>query len=176
MSDARKNAFQLLGLVPAFTLDEKQLEANYLALQRRFHPDAVAKLSAAERQQGLQFSMDVNEAYQTLKSPLKRAQLLLSMQGIVVNSEKDTVRPTQHLLMQVMAWREALMEAESAEELIAQEAELKAIHHTQLAQLSNNLSAQQYDAAAQDTLALHYLEKTLAELKIRRKGLGQRSA
>lgn len=173
---SKKDPFSLLGLAPEFALDEAQLHANYLALQQKLHPDAVAKLSQAERTYALQLSMDVNEAYHLLKAPLRRAQALLALNGVMVNSEKDTVKPSHELLMEVMEWREAVEDTPTPEACATQEAAFHVIHSAASEELKAAFMKKDFEAAAQVTLRLHYLEKTLAELRTRRKGLSQRSA
>ncbi len=98
--------FTLSSISPAFDLDLQALEAAYFTAQRQYHPDRFAGKPAAERQQAMQRSADINQAYETLKNPLKRAQYLLHLQGITVGTEQDSVKPSQELLMETMEWRE----------------------------------------------------------------------
>lgn len=65
--------FALFQMQPAFQLDLDQLSARYLELARGVHPDRFADASEAEQRRALEQSANLNEAYQTLKSPAKRA-------------------------------------------------------------------------------------------------------
>jgi molecular chaperone HscB len=64
----------------------------------------------------MQWSVRINEAYQRLKDPLKRAAYLCEQQGFPVQAENNTAMPAE-FLMQQMAWREALDETDSGEGL-----------------------------------------------------------
>ena len=58
----------------------------------------------------MQWAVRVNEAYQRLKDPLKRAAYLCERRGAPIDAESNTAMP-RDFLMQQMAWREALDEA-----------------------------------------------------------------
>jgi molecular chaperone HscB len=109
-----QNYFVLLGLPESFDIHLSELERVYFAKQRDFHPDRQIGKNDAEKQKAIFASMDINTAYQALKDPLKRAQHLLDLQGIWVNSEgKDTVKPTPELLMEMMILREEVSECQN---------------------------------------------------------------
>jgi molecular chaperone HscB len=55
----------------------------------------------------------INEAYQRLKDPLKRAAYLCELLGAPVQAENNTAMPAA-FLMQQMAWREQLDDTDSA--------------------------------------------------------------
>lgn len=151
--------FALLGLSPAFEVDLAQLETAYFREQRLSHPDRFIKKPEAQRLAAAQRSVDLNAAYKTLKEPLSRAQYLLKLQGIAVGSEKDSVKPSQTLLVEVMEWREA---AEEGKDITA---ELKKHHQQSLQNIADAYKTQQWNAMAQETLRLGYIEKTLSELR-----------
>ena len=70
----------------------------------------------------MQWSVRINEAYQRLKDPLKRAAYLCELQGAPVQAENNTTMPAS-FLMQQMQWRENLEDTDSAHglEVLAQE-------------------------------------------------------
>ena len=115
-----ENHFALFGMTPRFTIDAAVLDAAYRDLQGRVHPDKFAAASDAEKRVAMQWATRANEAYQTLKSPLKRASYLCELNGIDLAIESNTHMPTA-FLMQQMAWREALEEARDTKDLSALE-------------------------------------------------------
>jgi len=108
--------FELFGLAPAFALDLSQLDAAYRDIQSRVHPDRFANAGDAERRASMQMTTRVNEAYRTLKSPVRRAKYILEMYGIDVGFETNTAMPRE-FLMQQMEIREKLEEAKSGSDL-----------------------------------------------------------
>jgi molecular chaperone HscB len=108
--------FEIFGLPPAFALDRAALDARWKDLQREAHPDRHAAADAQTQRQAMQWSVRINEAYQRLKDPLRRAAYLCELSGVPVNAENNTAMPPA-FLMQQMEWREALEEADSPETL-----------------------------------------------------------
>ena len=99
--------FELFGLPERFSIDVAALEARYHELQREVHPDRFAAAPDAERRVSMQLATRVNEAYQTLKSPLKRAVYILQLRGVDPEFETNTAMPTE-FLMEQMSWRERI--------------------------------------------------------------------
>ncbi len=58
----------------------------------------------------MQWATQANEAYRTLKSPLKRAAYLCERAGVPIDAESNTSMPAE-FLMQQLQWREALDDA-----------------------------------------------------------------
>ena len=101
------DAFDVLGLEPAFELDVKALEQRYRDLQRALHPDKFAKAPASERRASLSRAVSVNEAYRKLRDDLTRAEtLFVRFGGDISEDGKRTADPT--LLMEIMELREQL--------------------------------------------------------------------
>ena len=102
-----QNHFELFGLPVAFDIDAQQLAERYRELQRSLHPDRYANAGDRERRLSIQHAAQVNDAFQTLKSSLRRARYLLQLKGVEFDDEKET-----HLdpafLMEQMELREAL--------------------------------------------------------------------
>lgn len=109
-SDRVPNFFELFGLPVGFDIDAGDLSLRYRDLQRRVHPDRHATATAEERRLAMQFTTLVNEAYQTLKEPVRRGRYLLGLEGLVADGETDTAMAPA-FLMQQMELREALDEA-----------------------------------------------------------------
>jgi len=101
------NDFALFELPLQFALDRAQLDERWKALQREVHPDRFAAEGAAAQRVAMQWSVRINEAYQRLKDPLKRAAYLCELRGVPVQAESNTAMPPA-FLMQQMEWRETL--------------------------------------------------------------------
>ena len=101
--------FELFGLEKQFAQDREELDACWKGLQRQAHPDKFAAQGAAAQRIAMQWSVRINEAYQRLKDPIKRAAYLCELAGHPVNAQTNTAMPTA-FLMQQMEWRETLDE------------------------------------------------------------------
>lgn len=108
--DFSNNYFELFELSVAFDVSQDQLDLRFRSLQKYLHPDNFASASDAERRWSMQAASFVNEAYQTLSKPIKRAGYLLSLNGIELNEETDT-QMSPEFLMEQMELREALGDA-----------------------------------------------------------------
>ncbi|MBV8036650.1 Fe-S protein assembly co-chaperone HscB [Roseateles sp.] len=104
------NDFQLFGLPARQAQQRADIDARWKTLQAEVHPDRFAAEGVAAQRVAMQWAMRVNEAYQRLKDPLKRAAYLCELRGAPVQAENNTAMPAA-FLMQQMAWREALDEA-----------------------------------------------------------------
>ena len=102
-----ENHFELFGLPARFAVDAAALDARYRELQREVHPDRFAAASRAEQRVSMQLATRVNEAYQTLKSPLRRAGYILQLRGVDPKFETDTAMQPEFLAEQ-MSWRERI--------------------------------------------------------------------
>jgi molecular chaperone HscB len=100
--------YALFDLQPAFDLDLDVLSSRYRELARKVHPDRFADGSEQEQRRAVEESANLNEAFQTLKSPSRRARYLLELQGKDMPLEATVQDP--EFLMQQMHWREELEE------------------------------------------------------------------
>ena len=107
--EGTRDLYALFGLPEAYEVDLGALSRKYHALQQHLHPDRFATAGDAERRRAVQQAAEVNDAFQTLKDPLKRARHLLARAGIATEDETDTVMDPG-FLMQQLEWREQLEE------------------------------------------------------------------
>jgi len=108
-SEGVQDYFRIFGLPVSFDIDSNLIAERYRDLQRAVHPDRFARASDKERHQSVVQAANINEAYQTLKSPLKRARYLLQLKGVVFDDEKETTFAPE-FLMEQLELREALAE------------------------------------------------------------------
>lgn len=99
--------FELFGIAAQFQLDTTSLSQTWKQLQKQVHPDRFVALGDADKRLAMQWSVRVNEAYERLKQPIKRAAYLCELRGVPVNAEQNTQMPAEFLLQQ-MQWRESL--------------------------------------------------------------------
>jgi molecular chaperone HscB len=155
----QSNDFELFGLTPQFAQDRAAIDARWKELQREAHPDKFAAQGAAAQRVAMQWSVRINEAYQRLKEPLRRAAYLCELNAVPVNAENNTAMPAA-FLMQQMEWREALDEANSAADLDALGAQVLAARREALKKCGQLLDEQQdYKGAVQQVRGLMFIEK-----------------
>jgi molecular chaperone HscB len=165
--------FALFALPERFRQDRAALDVRWKELQREAHPDRHAAQGAAAQRVAMQWSVRINEAYQRLKDPLKRAAYLCEQRGAPINAESNTAMPTAFLMQQIQ-WREALDEADTEGELDALATELSAARAQVLAGIERLLDeAQDAAAAANEVRALMFIERFDHDVQARFEQLGQ---
>ncbi|MDO8704519.1 MAG: co-chaperone HscB [Sulfuricaulis sp.] len=137
-----KNHFELFGLPVTFDIDTGDLAARYREVQRRVHPDKFANASDQDRRLSLQMTALINEAFQTLKDPVRRGRYLLSLRGIDLGDETDTAMDPA-FLMEQMELREKLDEVRRVDN-----------PQTHLAELANRIEQRLQDGIEQFRRAL----------------------
>ena len=95
------NYFELFALPVSFDIDLGKLSSAFQALQKTAHPDKFAHASAQEQLLAVQKSATINDAYQTLKNPLKRAEYILSQRGVDMPSEQASFQDSSFLMHQM---------------------------------------------------------------------------
>jgi molecular chaperone HscB len=151
--------FELFGLPPAFSLDLSRLDAAYRDIQSQVHPDRYAHAGDAERRASMQMTTRVNEAYRTLKSPVRRAKYLLELNGVDVAFETNTAMPPE-FLMQQMEIREQLEEARNASTLDLLRKDLEVQAKELESRIKEQIDGKRDFAAARDLVRkLMFLER-----------------
>ena len=78
--------FSVFGLEPHLNLDLAALEREFHRLSRKLHPDRFARAQTNEKQWSLADTALLNDAYRTLKDPLRRTEYLLKLQGAEIGA------------------------------------------------------------------------------------------
>lgn len=99
--DFKKNYFELFDIKTGFEVDETALHNRQQQLQAMFHPDRYATANEQDKRLSVQQACWVNEAYQTLKNPAKRARYLLEVSGLELNDENQTTSDSAFLMEQI---------------------------------------------------------------------------
>src|SRR4051812_38278757 len=151
--------FELFALPQRFGQDRAEIDARWKELQREAHPDRFAAQGQAAQRVAMQWSARINEAYQRLKDPLKRAAYLCELRGAPINAENNTAMPAAFLVEQ-MEWREALDDARSEADVDALESQLNAARKETLDRIGQLLDDKnEAAAAAQQVRALMFIER-----------------
>jgi len=90
--------FSVFSLVPMLNLDLGMLEHQFHKLSRKLHPDRFARASASEKEWSLADTALLNDAYRTLRDPIRRTEYLLKLRGAEIGEEhagKDRRDPSR---------------------------------------------------------------------------------
>ena len=159
--DMQQNYFELFHLPVSFDVDTDDLANRHRAIIARVHPDQFAHKSAMEQRAALQWATFANEAFDTLKSPIARAQYLLKLNAPELAVEGARVNLPHEFLMQQMQWREALEEGDVAGVL----AEVKQIQMDNQVQLCNSCDEQDWTKLQIVLAQAQFIENFIAQLK-----------
>ena len=156
--------FALFDLPRRFALDVADLAARRRTLQAEVHPDRFASGGAAAQRAAMQWAVRVNEAYERLADPLKRAAYLCELGGVPVRAEDNTAMPPEFLVQQ-MAWREGLEDAASLPAVEAIAADIDSRRRAAHAELARAIDvAANFEAAARQVRALMFIERFAADV------------
>jgi molecular chaperone HscB len=168
-----RDDFELFGIERRFAQERAALDARWRALQGEVHPDRFAAEGGAAQRVAAQWAVRVNEAYQRLKDPLRRAAYLCELHGAPVNAEDNTTMPSAFLVQQ-LEWREALDDAHTAAEVGALADDVRERRAEALAQIAETIDAHaDWKAAAQQVRALMFIERFAEDVDRRLEALGQ---
>lgn len=82
--------FAFFGLPPKLNVDVAALEKDFYGLSRKLHPDITARASAREQEWSTEQSSLLNDAYRTLRDPIKRTQYLLKLEGVELEEQSKS--------------------------------------------------------------------------------------
>ncbi len=166
--------FELFAAPPRFAQDRAQIYARWKELQREVHPDRFAAQGAAAQRVAMQWSARINEAYQRLKDPQRRAAYLCELNGAPIEAENNTTMPPE-FLMQQMELRERLDDADTAAALDEIHAESVQLARELLQKIERQIDEQQdWAGAAQSVRALMFLDKLAADIERRHETIDTR--
>lgn len=164
------NDFALLGLPEQFALERAQLDTRWRSVQAEVHPDRFVGLGASAQRVSMQWAVRVNEAYQRLKDPTRRAAYLCELHGHPVESLGRSLPAA--LLQQQMQWRETLEEAQGADELDSLERTVAQFKSATLERLQTLLDVEHdWPAAGALVLALMFADRFTQDLHKRLEAL-----
>jgi len=140
---------------PTFIISPEDLESRYKNLQGKLHPDRFAVMSPEEREYSGDQSAAVNQAYDVLRQPLRRAQYILTLAGLG-SCESLTITDPE-LLEAAMEAREEVDAAETQDELKKILKKVEAQESQRVEELAEAFSKGELDKAGKGTVFLRYL-------------------
>ena len=168
MQIANKNYFQLFDLPESYDLDTDRLTAEYHKLQLDYHPDKHSSGSEKEKMSAQVAASYINDAYETLNSPLKRAAYILTIKGKDIE-KFDQSDLSMEVLVEQMELRESLGDLPDDETALQGLEELKntaqgKIQKKQL-KFEKEIESGDFSAAKQTFHELQFFFKLLAEIE-----------
>jgi molecular chaperone HscB len=160
--------FEIFAIPVAWQVDSSQLQSRYLKLQQEFHPDRFASHSDTEKRLAVQTASLINQAYDTLKSPLKRAQYLLELNKIDA-SQDSHITSDGVFLMEQIELREALSDVPDSADPFAALDNLRSGVENSYAEQQSQFQAQyqesDFDHAFNTVAKMQFSAKLLDEIE-----------
>ena len=125
------NYFSVFGLMPRLDLDLGMLEHEFHKLSRKLHPDRFARARDNEKEWSLADTALLNDAYRTLRDPIRRTEYFLKLQGAEIGEEhsgrdrRDPSRVPADLLEEVFDLNMQLEEMQAAQKMGEKDPELE---------------------------------------------------
>jgi molecular chaperone HscB len=162
-----KNYFEIFNAPVAYEIDLNRISGLYRELQKSVHPDRFAHASDQEKRLAMQQTSLINQAFQTLKDPILRAQYLLQLQGMEIHAETDTTMDGE-FLMEQMEIREAIAEVRDKADPLAELDKLAAILKNKFEKLSaaftEQHASQSLKAARETVRKMQFVVKAQSEI------------
>jgi molecular chaperone HscB len=160
-----KNYFELFDLEPSFCIALEGLEDVYRKLNQHFHPDRFAQGSSREKLDATLITAQINEAYETLKDPLKRGHYLLKhLDPGNENPQEITIKDPE-LLIEALEQQEALYSAKTAHEIEPLLAQGQAKKSSTLAMIEKAFDEKDFHQARLNLYRYRYYDKLICDAK-----------
>jgi molecular chaperone HscB len=159
--------FVRLGICRCYVLDLSELDRQYFHFQRLLHPDKFVCHTSKEQILSQAQVTVLNEAYETLKNPLKRAYYLLRLSGCV-DIDLITKTTNSDLLMEIMEIHELLNDADTVDEIKVIEDQINAKMILCETSLEKAFVKENLDIAVELTTRLKYFKKLFEESSSRK--------
>jgi molecular chaperone HscB len=156
-----RDPFTVFGLPRSMTLDAKALEQRYLQLSRECHPDRLRSQEVGDCLAVLQRSAEVNDAWQVLRDPWRRAKALLDVNAPGALERNKKLDPAFLAEALELAEEVAFVASHAIAPLRTR---LQQVLADDLAKVTAELAAGAWDAAARRFHASHYHRKALQDL------------
>ena len=161
------NFFTLFELPLSSEVDTVLLEKKYKQLQAQLHPDRHVNAEASGKLAVIQQASILNDAYVTLKLPLRRAEHLLQLKGIDT-SVYDQADLDKGFLLTQLKLREELEELQlqsEVEPLEAMQGRIAKDLAVIWAEFAKQFADGNYQAAYRAFRELQFLQKLIDEIR-----------
>ena len=162
-----QNYFELFDLDASFDLDLAQLKQRQQQLQARFHPDRHAGASPRDKRLAVQMASIVNQAYDTLRDPVRRARYLLDLSGAQLPDDSATTSDGAFLIEQI-EYREAMESCRHCEHALDRCAQIDDRLRQRQSELARDFidgyEGGEFDAAIQASRKMQFIQRVQQQL------------
>jgi len=174
--EAGIDRFAVLGLPRRFEVDLGAAESAYKELSRQLHPDRFAKADPRARKAALARTVEINDAWRTVRDPLRRADYLLELAGCSLAGEDNKGSPMATtkkvaappaFLIEILELRDELAEAQRSNDAVKvafMAEEMRSRAAAAMKAVAGALEAGQFEEAARTVVALRYYQRFLDEV------------
>ena len=174
--DGAIDRFAVLGLPRKFEIDLGAAETAYKELSRQLHPDRFAKADPRARKAALARTVEINDAWRTVKDPVRRADYLLELAGFglagddqkggqTATTKKVAAPPA--FLIEILELRDELAEAQRSNDAVKvafMAEEMRSRAAAAMKAVSAAFEGDQFEEAARMVVALRYYQRFLDEV------------
>jgi molecular chaperone HscB len=156
------NYFEVFGIPRLLNIDLRALEKTFHELSRKYHPDYFSTAPAEERHQALRMTALLNDAYRTLRHPVRRIEYLVNLEGF----KADGSKVPKSFLMEVFEINEQMEEVKSGAASKEQIAALRRDIEERAAKFDSQIqaAAEQWDGLIASGAAPSELKAQLTKL------------
>jgi molecular chaperone HscB len=176
--DVADDRFSVLGLPRKFEVDLAAAESAYKDLSRQLHPDRFAKADPRARKAALARTVEINDAWRTVKDPVRRAEYLLELAGFGLAGDDrkggDELRATKKVaappafLIEILELRDELAAAQRAGDAVKvafMADEMRGRAAEAMKAIGAALEAGKFEDGARTLIALRYYRRFLDEVE-----------
>jgi molecular chaperone HscB len=156
------NYFEVFGFPKLLNIDLKALERKFHELSRKYHPDYFTTAAPEERQQALQMTAALNDAYRTLRHPTHRVEYLVNLEGF----KPDGSKVPKSFLMEVFEINEQIEEVKAGSATSQQVAALRREIEERASRFESQLkdASQEWDKLTESHAPAAQLKQQLMKL------------
>ena len=166
---AEVSYFDLLELPFGFALDRELLERKFHQKLAKIHPDKFVGYTPEEMVLALDNSAAITAAYETLKSKNSRAEYLLSLHGLTLES----IKPDESFIMETMEWREQLDSINDSAGANTLLHAMEEIEESSWYELENAFATSAYPKAQATFAKIKFTSRFIEELKTKINNLAE---